>query len=280
MSEATTLAVNGLELAYLLGGEEDALETVVFANGLTMSMGAWAEVEPSFAGEYRTLRYDCRGQGASAKPPGPYTPELHAKDLVALLNALGLPRVHLVGHSNGGLLSALAAAECERASPGRVLSLSLVASFLRLDPLLRAVLVSWRRALHAGGPALRFAVATPWIWGRGFLETQQGELERYRALAEGADPAVVGWLIDGLLSLNDARPALRALPLPVLAAVGHDDLLTPLRTSHEIVEWAKEGILVTIDRAGHGLPIEQPEALARVLRGFVARHAGASSQEA
>ncbi len=253
------------------GGKGGGDETVVFANGLTMTAAAWAEVEPHFASRYRTLLYDCRGQGGSDKPPGPYTPEGHAADLIALLDGLGLERVHLVGHSNGGLLSALAAAELAQRSPGRVMSLSLVASFLRLDPLLRATLASWRAALDAGGPTLRFDVAAPWVWGRSFLETRGDELERYRDAASQADPQVIGWLIDGLLSLGDARKALRAYGGPVLAAVGQDDLLTPLRMSHEIVEWANQGILVTIDRAGHGVPIERPEALARVVRGFLER---------
>lgn len=266
-----TLPLPDVELYYELGGAPTAPETVVFVNGLTMSTLAWAGVEPHFADRYRTLRYDCRGQGASGKPPGPYTPETHAADLALLLDGLELERVHLVGHSNGGLVSALAAAELAGRTPGRVLSLSLVASFLRLDPLLRATLRSWRAALDAGGPGLRFEVAAPWVWGRSFLEEQGEALAAYREAAAQADPRVIGWLIDGLLSLGDARKALRAFDGPVLAAVGHDDLLTPLRLSHEIVEWAGRGILVTIDRAGHGLPVERPEALARVVRGFLER---------
>jgi 3-oxoadipate enol-lactonase len=242
-------------------------ETVVFVNGLTMDTTAWAGVEPFFADRYRTLRYDCRGQGQSGKPEGPYTPERHAADLRALLEALALEPVHLVGLSNGGLVSALAASELKE----RVLSLSFIGSFIRVDSMLKVILRSWRGALLAGGSALRFDVAAPWVWGASFIDKHADLVEGARDKAAGADPRVIGWLIDGLLGFNDARKALRAYEGPVLAAVGQEDLLTPLRYSHEIVEWARRGILVTIDHAGHASPIERPEAVARVVRGFIER---------
>ena len=260
---------DGAKLHYQKGGVA-AEEAVVFVNGLTMDMTAWAGVERHFADAYATLRYDCRGQGESDKPEGPYTPEGHAADLKNLLDGLSLSRVHLVGLSNGGLVSILLAGDLA-SEPGRVRSVTTVDSFVRVDPMLKTILKSWRAALHAGGAGLRFDVATPWVWGHSFLKEHADELASYREAAAEADPAVIGYLIDGLLGFGDARKSLRAYEGPLLAAVGQEDLLTPLRYSHAIVEWARRGLLVTLERAGHVAPVERPEAVARVVRGFIGR---------
>ncbi len=261
------------ELFYELGGvaaseATEPPETIVFVNGLTMDTAAWEAVETGFADRYRTLRYDCRGQGRSGKPEGPYRPEQHAADLLALLDGLGLEGLHLLGHSNGGLISVLLAGD---AAPGRILSLTLVDSFIRVDAMFSSILASWKGALRAGGPALRFDVATPWVWGASFIERHGKVLASYRDKAAQADPEVIGWLIDGVAGFGNAHKSLRAYEGPVLAAVGQEDILTPLRYSHEIVEWARRGILVTIDHAGHAAPIERPEAVVRVVRGFIER---------
>ena len=258
-----------VELHYQKGGVA-AEEAVVFVNGLTMDTTAWAGVERHFADAYTTLRYDCRGQGESDKPEGPYTPHQHAADLKTLLDGLSLSRVHLVGLSNGGLVSILLAGDLA-SEPERVRSVTTVDSFVRVDPMLKTILKSWRAALSAGGPALRFDVATPWVWGHSFLNGHADELTSHREAAAKADPAVIGYLIDSLLDFGDARKSLRAYEGPLLAAVGQEDLLTPLRYSHEIVEWARRGLLVTLEHAGHAAPVERPDAVARVVRGFIGR---------
>lgn len=250
------------------GGQADGAETVVFVNGLTMDTTAWAAVEAGFADSYRTLRYDCRGQGESDKPPGPYTLAQHAADLIALLDGLGIARCHLVGLSNGGLIAMTVAGALGRA---RIESLVTIAAFARVDAMLHTIVRSWKAALQAGGPRLRFEVATPWVWGHSFIARHQTELAALADKAAAADPQAVGHLLEGLLAMPDARKQLRAYDGPVLAVVGQEDLLTPLRYSHEIVEWARHGVLVTLDQAGHAAPIEQPEAVVRVVRGFIER---------
>ncbi len=245
---------------------------VLFANGLTMDTTAWdgviAALEPSLA----TVRFDARGQGSSEKPEGPFTPEQHAADLVALLDALALPPVHLVGLSNGGLVAMLAAT----LEPDRVRSLTVIDSFPRVDPFLRFVLRSWRAALKLGGSEMRFDVATPWIWGQAYLEAHEEELFAYRAKAAAADPGPVLGLIGGLLGFTgDARDDLRHYGGPVAAVVGEDDVLTPLRYAREILQAAGGGRLEVVPGAGHAAPLERPEHVARVIGEIVAQAEGA-----
>ncbi len=255
----------GVALHYVRGGRASE-ETVVFVNGLTMDTSAWRPVAELLGADYATLRYDCRGQGESEKPAGPYPPEQHRDDLLALLDGLELPSVHLVGLSNGGLVSLLAAGK----SPERVKSLAMIDSFGHSDAQFRLVLASWKQALAVGGAGLRFEVATPWVWGQAFLAEHLDEVLAFREVAAGADPAVIGYLIDGVAGLNDARSSFESYLGPFLAVVGEDDVLTPPRYSRALVEAAGRGEVVVLPETGHAAPIERPSEVARVLERFLA----------
>ena len=241
-------------------------ETLVFINGLTMDTTAWKQAERHFRSDYATLRYDCRGQGESDKPAGPYTPEQHTHDLIALLDALNITRAHLIGLSNGGLISILAAAQLGHE---RIQSVSAVDSFVQADALLQIILDSWKNALECGGTTLRFDVATPWVWGQGFLAAFKDEVLAFRDKAAMSDRAAIAALIEGLRGFDNALDALEAYEGPVLALVGEDDVLTPPRHAEQIARHAKRGQLVVLENAGHAAPIERPQDVARIIHNFL-----------
>ena len=77
--------VNGVNLYYELHGPGDA-PVLVLNNGVIMNAAtSWVFQTQTLAQHYRLLLYDCRGQGSSDHPDSPYTMELHAEDLAALL---------------------------------------------------------------------------------------------------------------------------------------------------------------------------------------------------
>src|SRR5512136_3074629 len=98
------IKANGIELYYELHGPETA-PVLALSNGILMSTASWAFQTPIFSKHYRLLLYDCRGQGQSDHPAGPYSMELHADDLAALLDALGIARAHIGGISYGAEIS-------------------------------------------------------------------------------------------------------------------------------------------------------------------------------
>jgi 3-oxoadipate enol-lactonase len=106
-------------------------ETVVLLHGFAESGAAWFAWVPHLAREYRVLRPDLRGFGASPVPPAAAEREWSvqelAEDVAAALDRLGLARVHVVGARVGCAVGvALAAAQ-----PERVASLSLVSGLAR-----------------------------------------------------------------------------------------------------------------------------------------------------
>ncbi len=106
--------VAGLRLSYVVSGPPDA-EPLVLLHGLGEGADDWATVAPVFARDHRVYALDLRGHGRSGWP-GRYSLELMRADVAGFLDALGLDRVRMVGHSMGGVVAWLLAA----AAPDRV----------------------------------------------------------------------------------------------------------------------------------------------------------------
>jgi 3-oxoadipate enol-lactonase len=88
---------------YVLEGQSGT-PVVAFSNSLGANYSMWDPQAREFHKKFRVLRYDTRGHGQSSSTPGPYSIEQLAKDVVALLDALDLDRVHFCGLSMGGMI--------------------------------------------------------------------------------------------------------------------------------------------------------------------------------
>lgn len=78
---------------------------VVAAHGITASHLSWAPVADALAGDVTLVAPDLRGRGASAGLPGPFGMRSHGRDLVAVMDALGVARAVVVGQSMGGYVA-------------------------------------------------------------------------------------------------------------------------------------------------------------------------------
>jgi 3-oxoadipate enol-lactonase len=88
---------------YVLEGQS-GLPVLLFSNSLGANYSMWDAQAREFRKNFRILRYDTRGHGQSPATPGPYSIDQLAKDVVALLDALDLDRVHFCGLSMGGMI--------------------------------------------------------------------------------------------------------------------------------------------------------------------------------
>jgi 3-oxoadipate enol-lactonase len=250
-------------LTYTLEGNLLASQTVILLHGELSDSSSWLHTIKALESKYRILYYN------RLPRPG-MTIEEHLAQLIELLEELKLETYHLVGHSGGGILAYRLAAKF----PTRTLSLALADTLGRLDAVLEVKIRSLLEALKAGGSGLAFLVAMPWLWGAHYLEFSRDRLEQVKTLAASRDPAPTKAALESILQFGDQRKFLRAIECPVLVMVGSDDSLTPMRYSHEIVEWIKPGlgVLVTISGGGHNAPLERPDEFNRVLSGFLARY--------
>jgi pimeloyl-ACP methyl ester carboxylesterase len=109
MGEHLRVDAGGIGLAYRTWGPP-AAPPLVLLHALGESAGDWANVAPAFGRHWRVYVPDLRGHGRSDWP-GEYSLELMRADIVGFLDALSLSRVDLIGHSLGGMVAYLFAAE-------------------------------------------------------------------------------------------------------------------------------------------------------------------------
>ncbi|MET9919301.1 alpha/beta fold hydrolase [Streptomyces sp. NPDC006435] len=107
MADHRSVDVGGVRLAYRVSGPPDAAPLVLL-HALGENAGDWDAVAPVLARDHRVHALDLRGHGRSDRP-GDYSLELMRADVSGFLEALGLDRVDLVGHSMGGVVAYLLA---------------------------------------------------------------------------------------------------------------------------------------------------------------------------
>ena len=101
------VSARGIEFHYAEAGSGD--DVVLCLHGWPQNWYEWRHLMPALAGDYRVIALDLRGYGWSDAPPAGYEKESMADDVLAVLDALGIERVKLVGHDWGAWIGFLLA---------------------------------------------------------------------------------------------------------------------------------------------------------------------------
>ncbi len=120
--EREDVAVDGGKLACFRLGKAAGQPAAVAVHGITANSRAWLPVARALEGRAELLALDIRGRGRSSGLPGPYGIDTHVRDVIAAIDALGLERAVLAGHSLGAYIVVRLAVSY----PERVQSLVLV----------------------------------------------------------------------------------------------------------------------------------------------------------
>jgi aminoacrylate hydrolase len=134
------ITIDGGTLSYDVSG---AGPPIVFVAGLGEHGTYWMAQVAAFSSAFQVVTFDHGGVGASEGQP-PYKVEQWAAGTLRLIDHLGLDRVHLVGHSTGGAIAQVLAAD----HSDRVASLVLGATWAGLDARLRKLFIFRKRALY------------------------------------------------------------------------------------------------------------------------------------
>jgi 3-oxoadipate enol-lactonase len=94
---------DGVRIAYRIDGSADK-PVLMLANSIATSMNMWDGQLTVLSRHFRVLRYDYRGHGDSDTPTGPYSFDRLGRDVIELLNALHIDRVHFLGLSLCGAI--------------------------------------------------------------------------------------------------------------------------------------------------------------------------------
>ncbi|MCR4404298.1 MAG: alpha/beta hydrolase [Candidatus Acetothermia bacterium] len=262
------IRANGIEIYYELHGPEGA-EVLVLSNGVLMNTAGWVHQVPVLSRHYRLLLYDCRGMWQSDHPPGPYSMELHADDLAALLEALGIARAHIGGISYGAEISMAFGLKY----PEKTRSLILSSAVSQVEPQLRSFIEGWAAAARARDPELLYRVVSPLSFSEAWLGANRRLLEASRQRYKLLDFEAFLELLDSFLRLN-LTGELQKIAAPALVLVGEQDILKPRRYSELIARAIPNAEFFVVPNAGHALCWEAPDAFNTLVLGFLAKQRG------
>ena len=257
---------NGIELYYELHGSESA-PLLVLNNGIIMNAStSWAFQTKMLAQHYRILQYDCRGQGQSEHPMGPYSMELHADDLAALLTELNYEKAHIAGISYGGEVAQAFGLKY----PERTLSLILVDTVSEVGTELRIIVDSWLDSAKTADSNAFFNVTVSWNFSPAFITTNPvlfaDAKKRYTQLDY---PAIVR-LCECFLDVNFTAQ-LGKIKCPTCLIVGSLDLLKGPAYAAILKNGIPHAELHTLQGAGHASCWERPHEFNTVILGFLAK---------
>ena len=105
MSEPIMLKAKGDSIKIQLAVWEGKGKQILCIHGLTANSRFWDCLASALSPHHRVIAMDLRGRGLSDKPPTGYSIEHHCKDVLSLIDDLGLKRPVLMGHSLGAFIS-------------------------------------------------------------------------------------------------------------------------------------------------------------------------------
>ena len=241
---------------------------VLMIQGLGADKHGWDMQRIPLALHYRVIAFDNRGAGRSDKPFGEYSLEQMADDAIAVLDAVGVERAHVIGASMGGALAQIIGLRY----PERVISLTLACTACRNHVWRRELLQSWATTATERGMSAMTREAARWVIGpRSFrrLLPAFGWLGPF-GISRPAHgfAAQVRAILDVDESMADHLAEVGA---PTMVVVGNQDILTPRGDSEEIADRMPNAELVVISGAAHGLMVEHATTFNRVLLEFLGR---------
>jgi pimeloyl-ACP methyl ester carboxylesterase len=209
------------------------------------------------------LTIDARGWSRSCELPGPFTLEQQAADVGAVLAEAGVSDYVLVGHSMGGKVAQLVAAE----RPAGLRGLVLVAPApARPAP---TITPEYQMQLaHAYDDAASRAFARDEVLTATALpDPLKAQVERDSAAAAG--PARLEWPLHGIAEDVSARA--QAIAVPALVVAGeHDRVEPPALLRENLLPYLASAEFAVVPGSGHLLPLEAPDDLSAHIERFVA----------
>jgi pimeloyl-ACP methyl ester carboxylesterase len=254
---------SGARLNFEDGGEGPP---IVLVPGLGMAEAVWADARRRLEPRFRVITVDPRGSGQSEKPPGPYTGELVAADLAAVLDAAEVKRAHVVGMSMGGMI----AQELALARPERIASLILVSTYAAPDAWATRVLAARRQLIEDVGFAEQFKLAVHFVFSPQAFRTIPEFIEGLEQRIADNPPDRQAYLsqLDFCLA-HDAGGRLGELSAPTLVVTGSDDFLTSRIQGAELAELIPGAQYREIPETSHGMVWEEPALFAELVADFV-----------
>ena len=244
---------------------------LLLIHGLAGDHSGWAPQIEAWRKRYRVIAPDNRGAGASTQVDEPVSTENLARDMLALLERLGVPRAHVVGRSMGGAV----AQHMALLAPARVHTLTLCASFAKFDAYGARVLANMREVLEITGSweaHARHSVQN--FVSPAFYDAHPERVAAIERLIGGETRLQACYVRQNAACLaHDTLARMQEIRCPVQILAGGRDPICPLPATRRMSERLPHAESVIFEDSSHFFLMEEPERFMRVMDAWLERHA-------
>lgn len=255
--------INGIEITYKISGPDDAKETAVVLQGWGTDLTIYDSVAAAINDSYRVVQLDLPGFGASEEPPEAWNVDAYCDFFCDFLDALGIGRTALIGHSYGGrMIIKMAARSSKGELPFEITKIVLVDS----------AGVMPRRTASQNFRVKRYKAMRNFLMSKpvhslfpeviDYWMSKQGS-EDYR----NASPVMKKCLVMAVNEdLQDIMPLVKQETLIVW---GDLDMDTPISDAHIMEEKIPDSALVVLEGTDHYSFLYKPAEFRNILRAFL-----------
>ncbi len=254
---------SAVDCAYKVQGKGPALFVI---HGLGARKESWDKIAESLQSRFTCISYDLRGHGESPLGCGEFTLDDLVSDLEALRARLGIARLHLIGHSLGGMIGPSYA----RRYPDRVLSLGLISTAAFRSPADSAALRGVFTAMKEKGIAAVLDTMLNGWFSDSYARQRPEMVVSRRKEALGTDSGVF-LNVFRIYSETEMAPWLHQIQVPVLVCTGEFDGACNPGLNRQIAAALPDSELVIFDDLKHSVLVEAPELIATHVADFLRR---------
>jgi len=242
---------------------------VLFVSGLGGYASYWREQIPAFTREFDMIMHDQRGVGQSDSTRMAYTVEGNAADVIALMDALEIPKAHVIGHATGGAVAQVLAIE----HPDRLASIVLAASWARPDPFLRRLFTFRKDLVTKLGHEAYILASNLTLYPPAWIAKNNEKLRQQeaQALTRFAPLEIIVSRIDALLAF-DRSEELAKVRTPTLVVAAEDDFCAPAYFSEELTRIIPGAEAKFFPHGGHCFTQIVPREFNQAVLPFLAQH--------
>ena len=269
MHQITANTPDGARIAVTVQGQGPAL---LLVTGLGGTARFWAPAAERLEASHTVISFDHRAVAASTRGTAPVSVSLLADDCIPVLDAAGVDRTILLGHSLGGAIGQSFAHRHGERLAGLVLS----ATWLSPNRFM-AELFAARRKLLLADPDGYATLATIMGYPPDWLAENWPVLDAALAGAprtESAQAAVTE-RIAALLAF-DGRPLLGAYAGPTLVQGVRDDMIVPAFLQHALAAAIPHALTLEFADGGHLFPVSRTDAFVTTLEAWISGHVPAA----
>jgi 3-oxoadipate enol-lactonase len=238
---------------------------VVLLHGFPLSSETWRAQRAGLGDRWRVITPDLRGHGKSPAPDGAYSVEAMARDLLAFLDSLRIPKAVIMGHSMGGYVTLAAA----KIAPERFLALGLIASQAAADTdEARQGRLKLVEKVRVEGSAAVAAALIPRLFAPG---ADAKIVEAARQMILNTPRAGMIGTLQAMAARENTEAVLAKTRVPVLLLAGEHDQIIPLAKSQSLAAAVPGTTLAVIEKAGHMPMLEEPERTTAAIGEFLRR---------